>query len=257
MGGEILMVVIEQTWTELKSTLSEKNFKLQYEDRGNKYYLFAIDGSITYECFLRKTAPATTDQADFEDNYKDTSNSSTHPVTPEGKPEIMSSSRPKGTTVAFTSAGDISSKIGGGVEARWDFSNTDYDVTAPTGFKRKQFDLQFIDNVWLKEGAVYFFNAPQGCYVDFQVVCPEGEYYYKNDGTSTLATEDTVVHLYVNKHFIQGDAPMGDELNTEAATLDPLPTNYKMRVQVTTPDTDSTSNGCVEIEMYRERTVIL
>jgi len=254
------MVVIEQTWAEMKVTLIEKSFKLQYEDRINKYYLFAVDASITYECFLRKTDPASTDQEDFEDNYKDKANHSTHPVTPEGKPEIMSSSRPEGTTVAFITAGDkisVPQEIHGGTEMKWDFSNTDDDVTAPTNFKRKQFDIEFIDGVWLKEGSVYFHNTPKGAYVSFEVVCPDGEYYKKNDGTIALATSDTVVHKYVAKHYIQGDCQMGDELNTEAATLDPLPIGYWMRITVTTPDTDSTSNGYAEIELYRSRTVIL
>ena len=139
----------------------------------------------------------------------------------------------------------------------WDFSNSDDDVTAPSGFTRKRFDLQFIDGVWLKEGSVYYFNKLQGSYISFFVVCPIGEYYYTNDGTLKQATEDTIVHKYVAAHYMQGDVPMGDELNTEAATMDPLPTNYYMRVEVTVPDTDTTSNGFAEIEMYRARSVIL
>jgi len=138
----------------------------------------------------------------------------------------------------------------------WDFSNSTDDITPPTGFKRKRIEWSFIDSVWLKEGTLFFHNASKGSYVDVKVVCPAGNYYYKNDGTPTYAEVDTVVSHYVNHYFFQGTCPMGDELNTETCSNE-IPANYKFRIEVTVPDTDSTSNGYINFEMYRVRTEIL
>ena len=177
-----------------------------------------------------------------------------------GVNQIMSSSRPPGTSTAFITASDKTDspkEIHGGTSMFFDFSNTDNDVTAPTGFKRKRMDLQFIDKIWMKEGTIYFHNAAKGAYVSISIVCPSGQYYYKNDGTLAQATEDTIIYKYVTQHFISGDCPMGDEMNTEAAKTEPLPTNYFFRFEVTVPDDNTTCYGFGELEIYRTRTVIL
>lgn len=49
---------------------------------------------------------------------------------------------------------------------------------------------------------------------------------------------------------------MGDELNSET-TSSAIPPNYKFWLEVTVPESDNLSNGWVEIELYRKRTVIL
>jgi len=174
-----------------------------------------------------------------------------------GKPSIRSESRPDGTSSYFTTRGDSASGIGDGTRLEWDFSNADNDVSAPSGFKKKQIEAQFADNIWVKEGTVYFYNTPKGATIDFFVVCPAGQYYYDRNGTPQLASEDVVLSHYVVAHPMQDSAPMGDELNTEAATIDAVPPTYKFRIEVTTPDTDTQSNGYAELEVYRERSVLL
>lgn len=177
-----------------------------------------------------------------------------------GKQEVVSSSLHQGTMTCFAARGDKTTtpqEIGGGEWFKWDFSNTDNDVTAPSGYKRKQIDVQFIDNIWIKEGVIYYHNKLKGSYVRFSIVCPSGQYYYKEDGTLTQATEDVEVYNYVIDHPIQGTVAMGDEMNTEIASINPMPPNYVMRCVVTVPDTDSTSNGNALIELYRARTAIL
>lgn len=181
-----------------------------------------------------------------------------NPTSTDNKDIIMSTSRPENTTTYFTCQGDdlINNKIGGGTNMFWDFSNTDNDVIAPAGFKRKEISIEFIDRMWLKEGAVYFGDKLRGSYIDLFVVCPAGQYYVKNDGTPALATEDVIVSHYANHIFMSGNCPMGDELNTESCSGE-IPNTYKFKLAVTVPDSDNSSFGYVELEFYRERTAVL
>ena len=50
---------------------------------------------------------------------------------------------------------------------------------------------------------------------------------------------------------------MGDELNTESATENALPSNYELWVDVVVPDSDNDSYGYGELEIYRSRTCLL
>lgn len=186
---------------------------------------------------------------------------------------VRSDSRPLDCTTVFTSRGDSLTGIGDGKVLVWDFSNSQDEVAAPEGFKRKRIEFGFSELVHIKEGTFYFFDAPKGCYADFYVVCKSGGYYQDPNGaipgsalgqdpdTSwTQATEDTIVLHYVNHHHLQGSVPMGDELNTEGASENGLPPQqlgYIVRLEITTPDTDESSNGCAELEVYRKRTNLL
>jgi len=257
------MEKIKKSWTDFKTLISSKCLPMQYIVDGSYYKIWADEDNDTYLCMIDITDPAGTDQEDFEDNYKDDCNKGTALRNPDGTPQVISSSRPRGTSTVFTMTGDSPTVIGAGDDTMWDFSNSDDIVTdsltttIPANYKRKRKKISFLDPVWIKEGAIYFFDAPKGCYIDFWVVCPSGEYYKKNDGTPVLASQDTPIAHYVIHHHIAGEAPMGDELNAEAATFDPIPTNYELWLEITTPDTDESSYGHVSVEMYRERSVVL
>lgn len=251
---------IKQTWSELKTTISGKNLRLQYKSDGNEYLVWGREESDLYYALIDIDSPANADQQDFEDNYKSEANKPLHPITPDSKTKVVSVSRPDGTTTCFTTCGDdtVANTIGTGKRVEWDFSNSNDEIaTPPTGKKVKRIEFQFIDPVYMKEGTIYFFNAVKNSYVDFWVVCPDGEIYLDNDGSPQVASGDVLINHWVIKHPIQGDVPMGDELNTEAAQETPVPTNYKLRAEICVPDTDNTSNGCVELELYRTRTVVL
>jgi hypothetical protein len=182
------------------------------------------------------------------------------PTMADGRPIIRAESRPLNYVTMFTMSGDTASGIGDGKDIFWDFSNDDDLVAsgvAPDGYKRKLIDVTFLDAIFIKEGTNYFYGAQKGSYVSFTVVCPSGSYYIDRDGSPALATEDAIVTNYVNKHFFSGDCPMGDELNTESCTQDALPAGYKLRVEVTVPNSDNSSYGCGELEIYRTRTCLL
>lgn len=178
-----------------------------------------------------------------------------------GKWRVRADSRPLAESGApyetvFTMIGD-DTDIANGTPIYWDFSNNADLVDAPTGYKRKRIEVRFLEPVYLKDGAMYFTDVLKGSYLDLFVVCPAGQYYLKNDGSPALATQDTPVRHFLMHHFFSGTVNMGDEQNAEGAAEDPVPTNYVIWLEVTVPAGDNSSFGWGELEMYREKTMIL
>jgi hypothetical protein len=140
-------------------------------------------------------------------------------------------------------AGDNSSVIGDGKELKWDFSNSTDDITegVPEGFKRKRIEFDFNAPIYVKEGSLYWKDAPFGSYVDIRIV---------------LKSPEVVLAHYANKHFMMDSCAIGDELNTEQAS-NQIPTACKFWLDVTVPDvTGYTSfKGFAELELYRATTV--
>lgn len=246
------------SWSQLKAFVTgNKRLKITFTETDHVYTVFSNDEGIQYICTIHKTSPAGSDQTDFETNFKDDANTPFKPIDDDGKNFVRSESRPVGTSVCFVGAGDDPDEgIGEGKDLSWDFSNNEDEVDAPSGFKRKRIELRFLDVVYLKEGTCYFHNAPKGCHVDVYVVAKAGAYYKKNDGSYSIAQTDLPVAHYVIKHKMQGNCPMGDELNTETSS-EGFPTNYRVWIEVTTPSDDDVSNGYILLEMYRSRTCIL
>lgn len=181
----------------------------------------------------------------------------------DGKSLTRADSRPVEETTYFTMRGDSATAIGDGKIMTWDFSNSDDIVTdsittaVPSGYKRKRLKLSFADQIHVKEGTMYWMGAPYGCYIDFWIVCPDGQYYYDRDGVPQQADGDTPIVHYVNHHRILDDCSMGDELNTESANEDAIPPSYELWVEITTLTGDTTSKGHSELEVYRVRTHLL
>jgi hypothetical protein len=184
----------------------------------------------------------------------------------EGRWYVRADSRPKKWDICFTGAGDDiqNNGIASGKEFSWDFSNNDdLDPSPPSGYKRKIIQFQFMDDIKIKEGTVYFYDIPKGCYMDFYIVCPPGGYYGRKylDENNDLqiqiaqATEYIKFARWIAHYRITGSAPMGDELNTEAADEDLVPSYMLWQIEITTPDTDSSSYGHFILEIYRARTV--
>lgn len=190
-----------------------------------------------------------------------------HPHMEDGRPIIRSDTRPLNSQTLFTMAGDSPTGIGDGKELRWDFSNDDDLYTGseiPSGYKAKKIEISFHCAVYTKDGCIYFFDAPWGSYVQMDVVVPSGSYYPNPQGgipASALglegnkmyayASEDVIYQRYVNKHFIYGNCPMGDELNAEGSSVHPIPVGWYMRGLIVTPENDNVSKGYASIEMHR------
>lgn len=248
-------------WSQILVLKTTKNLNLQYIVCDSFYKIWLQENSVFYTVELSIESPVIvgSDQEDFENNYKVTSNLPISPTDSEGKAYVRAESRPLDMTTYFTMAGDKMDApvdIGEGAELKWDFSNTLNDIAAPTGFKRKRIEFQFLDEIRLKEGTIYFYNSTKDTYLSLQVVCSAGQYYLDNNGSPVLAAVDTSVDKFVNKYFISGTFPGGDELNTEAASAS-IPATYKFWLEITTPDTDNASYGHASVEIYRRRTRIL
>ena len=193
-----------------------------------------------------------------------------NPISADGKEIIRADSRPPTTQTYFTGeSDDVTSspgKIGEGNSFYWDFSNSDNDLaesptppgrSIPEGYKRKRIEAQFHDPLYLKDGTFYWIGATKGSYIHVHVVCPNGNYYLNRSGIPTQADGDTIIETFINKHFFAGDCPMGDEVNSEGSQLTPMPTNYKMWLDITVPDSDNTSYGWASLECYRDRSILL
>lgn len=181
-------------------------------------------------------------------------------VSLQGRSIVRNDSRPSGTTTNFTMRGDLTTGIGDGKIISWDFSNADDDVTAPTSFKRKRLEIGFSDEVWIKEGALYFKDTPKGQYIDMYVVCKNGFYYNDRNGNPVQAVGDVPTIHYINHYLMLDTALVGIKLNTEGAMEDALPKQqdgYILWIEITTPDTDVLSCGYAELKLYRKRTVLL
>jgi hypothetical protein len=198
------------------------------------------------------------------------------PTMSDGRPLVRADTRPLSHQTYFTCAGDTASGIGDGKHLQWDFTNDDDIIESspycdiPDGYKTKEIKLQFIDPIYLKDGSLYFFDAPWGAHCDMHIVIPAGNYYpnptgaipaaalgQPGDDMYSYAAQDTVYVTYVNKHHMYGSCPMGDELNAEGAAVDALPVGWLLVGHITTVSGDNTSKGFASFECYRARTVLL
>lgn len=181
-----------------------------------------------------------------------------NPVSEDGKEIIRPDSRPRGTHTVFTTIGDISTDIGKGKDLFWDFSNDDDIIVAPTGYKRKRIEIWFNESAYLKEGTLYFFDALKGSYLDMFVIAPPGAPYYNRNEELVFndTTSDIKIYHFVYKHRFAGSCSMGDELNTEGCLEKPITPYHYAIVEVTVPDTDNSSYGWGEMELYRPRTCL-
>jgi len=140
----------------------------------------------------------------------------------------------------------------------------------PPGYKAQIIDLYFLDPIYLKDGALYFFDAPWGQFCSMSILVPAGGYYpnehgsipasalgQPGNGMYSYASHDTMYYRYVNRHHMYGSVPMGDELNAEGAMVNALPKGWFVRAGIVTPISDNVSKGFASFEMYRHRSVIL
>lgn len=195
------------------------------------------------------------------------------PTMPDGRPIVRADSRPLDMETYFTMAGDSTSNIGDGIEMVWDFSNNDYAYEGPevpSGFKAKKLAMKFHCPVHLKDGTIYFFDAPWGSYISMFIGVPADSYYPNPAGTipaSALGLPGTTMYAYtsvgiayqkyVNKHHMFGNCPMGDELNAEGAAVNAVPIGWHVCGLIVTPTSDNVSKGYGSLEMYRCHTMLL
>ena len=196
------------------------------------------------------------------------------PKMSDGRPIVRADTRPLSTQTWFTMTGDTASGIGDGTSMVWDMDGDDdwYEDPINPDYMKKKIQLVFNDELYLKDGTIYFYNAPWGAYCEFYITIPAGSYYpnpfgaipaaalgLPGDDMYAYASSDVKYSNYVNKHRMYGSCPMGDELNAEGASVDGVPVGWYLEGHIHAPATASGTGfrGFASIECYRERSVVL
>ena len=67
--------MIKVAWSELKNYADSGSFPIQYlVDKDDNYHIFCVNGTFQLKCIIAKESPASSDQSDFETNYKPNAN---------------------------------------------------------------------------------------------------------------------------------------------------------------------------------------
>lgn len=162
--------------------------------------------------------------------------------SPDGKPYVRSESRPLDMTTCFANHGDSSTVIGGGTAFKWNAAiDTFTDVDA--NFMKFEIDFGFKDEVAIKEGSIYWWDVDWYGQIEMITYLP----------AAFSGSVDVPLNKFVS-HFIHGDCPMGDELNTECAS-NKIPAYIRHKFIVTIPKTATLARGFMSLEVYRTNTI--
>lgn len=84
---------IFKTWTEFKTIIADKGLILNFNEGDVFYYVFAPEGAVTWFTEIEKTSPESSDQLDFENNFKNNSNKANknllNQVVPPGTTRVV------------------------------------------------------------------------------------------------------------------------------------------------------------------------
>lgn len=69
-----MATVKTNTWDEFKLLITTFSLSIQFIENGDHYFLVARKNDINFEHVIRKTTPRSSDQVDFEDNFKSNGN---------------------------------------------------------------------------------------------------------------------------------------------------------------------------------------
>ena len=74
------MTPIGLTWTQLKAFTVSRSLSMMYYVDNNHYFIFLSDGPLIFESRIRIDDPASSDQTDFQDNFKDSIDTNKIPI---------------------------------------------------------------------------------------------------------------------------------------------------------------------------------
>lgn len=69
-----MSVKIEVTYSELKTFSADRDAPLHFVETSKKYFIFSTDGPVIAETRIIKKSPISSDQSDFETNFKTDAN---------------------------------------------------------------------------------------------------------------------------------------------------------------------------------------
>jgi len=219
------------------------------------------------------------------------------PYMADGRPIVRADTRPLGTQTWFSSSGDCEllatctgidscrtcekgPGIGSGKSWMWNFAEDEdwYDpntlenpIPLASGTHAKWVQASFAEPVYTKDGTLYFLDATYGSFLSMFITVPSGNYYpnpsgpypaaalglTNDDKMYAYASKDVIYICYVNRQYMLGDCPMGDELNSEGVSVDPIPTGWYISGLIVTDEDNTSLKGHGTIEFYRESTSVL
>lgn len=183
--------------------------------------------------------------------------------TKDGKKIFTTSDRPQDHYRYFTTCGDdvASQKRGGGTCLL-------YDV-APG--QSQSIDVEFMDDVYLKDGSMLYSSAAMGSWLRVDVICPAGSIYPTRDsdgnvdivngmpvpnengtGVYRLATEDVTVHRFINHMAMY--AVDRERENIDTAEPNFIPHSWRIRCTIKN-NGDTPLPACITLGMYRKITL--
>lgn len=220
------MKEISVEWSQFKTEVTNRIMNPQWIDDGNTYSVYAVDGFLLFNISLIK---GTSDCDEFEADYKDIWNRPQVMRSNEtGLERLYGSPRPEGTSTYFCGQGDdvgvSPAVVGGGQEIFVDMTTSD---------TTKTIYLDFAEDIYPKDGLVFFKDAPMGAKVDVFINHP-------------LAGN---VGFFVKNLRIYGDCNIGIGLNSEDVGL--MPQGVQLAVKVYNGDTASNFKVWGLFEIYR------
>lgn len=187
------------SWSDFKSKVSAKSLLPQYTEWLDRYDIFAVEDNVAWEYTLPKDGSS--DQTDFETNYKSTYNQPLEIKSAAGRPVRVSASPQPLNTVEHWKG---------------------YQITVPAGQTSAYVDISFSSIVYLKGG--YIVSAD----VDF-------DDYIQAD---ILITANNAVYIpgIINTAYMIPNQPV----SFESAESMAFPTSLKIRVTLITASADVT-----------------
>lgn len=184
-------------------------------------------------------------------------------TTPDGKMIVTTSDRPPNTYRYYSSKGDNlqTGKIGEGAHMTF---------WVPPG-EMMSIDVQYIENIWAKDGQAHYHGVEDHCHLDVVVVCPAGVPFeapshdgnYDFDGTQWIANttnsgkyfiigSETVVYRFVNKYPLMKNANFA---YIDVPEPQFLPTPYILRTIVHNGNATDHIRVCCVYGSYRVHTI--
>lgn len=144
-----MQVMEVNTWTEFKTLVATKLLLMQYTELGSKYDVYASEGLFMWHCSIDKVTPTSSDQTDFETNFKSTANAALENKAAAGRPErVAASPQPNNTT------------------EKWKGFHVEMDITDSSAI----IDITFDTSVYLKGGIIYSNDCSNGDHIKADIV---------------------------------------------------------------------------------------
>lgn len=190
------------SWSSFKSLIANKELSMQYTELEKRYDIYASEGHFMWHCMIEKVSPASSDQTDFENNYKSNANAKIY------EPTIIN-----GFRKYSSDADDL---------YRESIKNT---VTAN---QTNNFDKKFTFDVYIYGGVYEVVGTPNdGDYLDIQVIDIDNVLGYG---------AGTVLATFVYKEYINTERKY-NEITSEDGNK--IPTGVYLRAKYVSVNTNA------------------